>query len=99
MSQVDDIKVRIIETIYEDGEVLDISSATAKSIIIRKTDGTILTYTAEFLTDGTDGKIYYDTIDGDLDQTGTYKVQAEISINGGTYRGSVSSFTLKCNLD
>jgi len=99
MTQVNDIKVRLIVTMYEDGAVLDISTATAKSIIFRKPDGTIIEESATFLTDGTDGKIYYDTISTDLDLSGTYKVQGEVSINGGTYRGSVSSFSVKCNLE
>lgn len=98
MSQVNDLKVRLIITMYEDGVVLDISTATVKSIIVKKPNGTTTTYTAIFLTDGTDGKIYYDTVAGDLDSAGTYKTQGQISIDGGVYRSSVSAFVVKCNL-
>ncbi len=99
MSQVDDIKVRLKVTIIEDDAALDISTATVKSIIFQKPDGTILTKTATFLTDGTDGIIYYDTIAGDLDQSGIYKVQGAVSIGGGAYKGSKSTFKVECNLE
>lgn len=98
MSQVDDIKVRLKVTIIEDDAALDISTATVKSIIFQKPDGTVLTKTATFLTDGTDGIIYYDTIAGDLDQSGVYKVQGAVSIGGGSYKGSKSTFKVHCNL-
>lgn len=99
MSQVDDIKVRLKVTIIEDDAALDISTATVKSIIFQKPDGTILTKTATFLTDGTDGIIYYDTIAGDLDQSGIYKVQGAVSIGSGSYKGSKSTFKVECNLE
>lgn len=99
MTQVNDIGVRIILTIYEDGEVLDISSASIKSIIIQKPDGTTTTtHTATFYTNGTDGKIYYDTVDGDLDQNGLYRTQALITLSSNTYRSNVVSFRVECNL-
>lgn len=98
MSQVNDIKVRLKLAIYEDGVALDISAATAKTIIITKPDGTQLMKMATFLTDGTDSLIYYDTISGDLDQSGLFKVQGLILISGGTYYSSISSFKVLCNL-
>lgn len=98
MSQVDDIKVRLKVTITEDGADLDISTATVKTIIITKPDGTVLTKTATFLTDGTEGIIYYDTVSGDLDQSGFYKIQGYIEISGGSYYGSISTFKVFCNL-
>ena len=98
MSQVGDVKVRLILTIYEDDAILDISTSTAKSIIIRKPNGEILTVTATFLTDGSDGKIYYDTVSGDLDQSGMYKIQGSLLINSGIYKSSVKMFRVECNL-
>lgn len=99
MSQVDDIKVRLIVTIYEDDAVLNISTASSKSIIIRKPDGVIITATATFLTDGSDGKIYYDSVSGDLDTPGLYKIQGAIVINSGTYKSSIQMFRIDCNLE
>lgn len=98
MSQVNDIKVRLKVTIVEDDVPLSVAAATAKSIILMKPDGTVTVYPADFLTDGSDGIIYYDTVNGDLDQSGIYKIQGYIEIEGGTYKGSVQTFRINCNL-
>jgi hypothetical protein len=98
MSQMNDIKVRLILTIQEDDADLDISAATSISIIVKKPNGDSNTYTASFFTDGTDAKIYYDTVSGDLDQSGMYRTQGLIELNGGTYYTSIKSFKIHCNL-
>lgn len=98
MSQLNDIKVRIKLTVNEDDAALNISTATAKSIIIRKPDGTRTVYTATFLTDGSDSIIYYDTVSGDLDQSGVYKVQGLILMASGTYYTTVQTFRVECNI-
>lgn len=98
MSQIDDIKVRLIVTIFEDDAALNISTASSKNIIVKKPDGTTSTFTATFLTDGSDGKVYYDTVAGDLDQSGLYKIQGAIIINSGTYKSSIQVFRVECNL-
>lgn len=96
--QLDDIKIRVIHTIYEDGAVLDISSATVKQIILQTPTGVSTTYTASFVTDGTDGKIYYETVSGELNIAGTWKTQGKIVISGGTYRSPVQSFRVNNNI-
>lgn len=58
--------------------VSDISSATTKEIKLQKPDETVLTKSAVFTTDGTDGLIEYVTVDGDIDQKGDWRVQAHI---------------------
>lgn len=96
--QQSDVKVRTIHTIYEDGSVQDISTATVKEIIFQSPAGTTTSFTATFLTDGTDGIIYYDTLVDYLNEAGLWKTQAKIEINGGTYRSAVSSFRVNSNL-
>jgi len=93
-----DIAVDIVLTIEEDSATLDISDASSKSIIIQKPSGTSNTYTASFSTDGTDGKIYYSTVSGDLDEVGLYKVQALVVITGGTYRSEIKKFKVRDNI-
>lgn len=95
---VNNVGVRLQATIMEDGAAVDISSASTKEIHIRKADGTLLEYAATFLTDGTDGIIYYDTILGDLDTVGTYKIQAKIITAAGTFYSEVSDFRVYCNI-
>ena len=96
--QLDDIKIRIILTIMEDGEAVDISAATVKQIILRSPAGVTTTFTATFLTDGTEGKIYYETVSGDLNVAGLWKTQGKVEVSSGTYRSDIHSFRVHSNL-
>lgn len=96
--QLSDIKVRVLFTIKEDDEIVDISGATTKQIIIQNPNGASTTYTASFMTDGTDGQLYYETQSGELDIVGTWKCQAKVVLSGGTYRSPVQSFRVNNNL-
>lgn len=77
---------------------LDISAASAKSIVFNKPDDTILTKTAEFTTDGTDGKIEYISIVTDLDVTGTWKIQGKINLPSGAWSSNIGKFKVYANL-
>jgi hypothetical protein len=93
-----DIGFRLIATFVEDGVDVNISTATAKSIVLRSPAGIISTHSATFLTDGTDGIVYYATVSGDLDEVGIWKIQGIISIGGGTYHSNITSFKVYPNL-
>ena len=83
----------------EDDAVKNISSYSTKQLIFKKPDGTILTKTASFLTDGTDGVIYYTTVSGDLDTVGIWRIQAYINDGSSNYRKSnVGTFNVFDNL-
>ncbi len=77
---------------------MDISSASTKTIIIEKPDSTIISASATFLTDGTDGKIYYRTVIGDLNQAGTYNVQSYLEMSDFIGYSTPVSFTVYANL-
>lgn len=58
------IGVRFIATITEDGATVDVSTATGpndKKLLFKKPDDSTETVDASFVTDGSDGQIYYDT--------------------------------------
>ena len=78
---------------------LDISAATTTDIKFRKPSGTIVTQNASFSTDGTDGKMRYTSIAGDLDESGAWVLQGYIvipaSFTGHTAKGS---FVVEKNL-
>jgi len=96
----DDIGTSFIATIVdEDGGVVNISAATTKEMIFKKSSGTVVTKTASFYTDGTDGKLVYATVDGDLDEVGTWKVQAFVTLTDGSWHSSIQSFAVACNLE
>jgi len=77
---------------------LDVSTATGVSLVFKSPSGASSTKTATLNGDGTDGKIYYTTIDGDLNEIGTWRIQAKIEIDGGTFRSEVGSFKVYENL-
>jgi hypothetical protein len=93
-----DVGTKLLVTITDDGQVVDISSALALSIFIRKPDGTILNRTGTLETDGTDGKMYYLTVAGDLDVAGTYKLQGQVVLLTGSYYTNTANFKVHCNL-
>ena len=78
--------------------VFNVSGALTKDLIFRKPDGTKLTKNASFYTDGTDGKLQYTTISGDLDTAGSWNIQAYIVMPSGTWYSSVGSFKVYENL-
>ena len=87
-------------TIYiEPKAVLDCSTAVTKSLLFKKPDGTVVTQTAVFVTDGTDGKIRYVTIAADLVPFGVWEWQARIEFVAGTWSTTVKSFQVHKNVD
>ena len=67
---------------------VDISAATARSIAVQKPDGTSTSWAA--VASGTDS-IAYTTDANSLDQAGTWRLQAVISLGGGTWRGKTAT--------
>lgn len=100
----EEIHLNDIGTIFEltvkDGNVtLDISTAIAIEIIFKKPSGTVVTQTAAFQTDGTDGIMQYTTISGDLDETGGWKIQGRVQLPTGHWSSDTHSFKVYGNLD
>lgn len=95
---VGDTGTSIRITIKDDDEIVDISGASSLQVIFAKPDGTKNEVVGSLYTDGTDGIIEYVLVDGDIDQSGMYKIQAYVEISGGSYYSSIRSFSVKCNL-
>lgn len=97
---VDDIGTTFRLTIVDCDDVLiDISTATVKDIIFKKPDGTKVTKSGVFYTNGTDGIIDYVTIADDLDLAGTgWHVQAFVTLTTGTWSSEIGDFTVVDNL-
>ena len=80
-------------TKVSDGSPLDISGLTEAVFRIFHQDFSALLFTGSyvggevfFVTDGTDGKIYYKTQAGDMDPYGLYKAEVEITLGGGSLK-------------
>lgn len=100
----DDIGVKFTVTIMEpdptDPDTLivkDISAATTKQLIFRKPtpDLTVVTQTAVFVTDGSDGQIRYTSILGDLDIAGRWSLEGQVVLPTGTFRSDRDRFDVE----
>src|SRR5678815_4285948 len=91
--------VAVKTTIVEDGQTVDVSGVSTKQLIFKKPNGTKVTKTASFLTDGTDGIIQYLTEAGFLDTVGIWSVQGYVVFPGGFDGNSdVMTFSVDRNL-
>ncbi len=101
--QEDAVGAVIEVTILEDGVAVDVSTVTTKQLVFRKPGGTVVTKTAAFSSDGTNGKIRYVTESGFLNERSgsqNWKVQGAVVFPGGGYSGrsEVVEFAVKGNL-
>lgn len=101
-----EIRVGDIGTVYEgtiydsvdSATPLNISSATIKQIIFRKPSGELLTVDASFSSDGSDGKLRYIFVDGDIDEHGNWAAQAYIDMPAGKWKTDIDEFEVYKNL-
>ena len=97
--QAGDIGTEFLVTVQDGGVVLNISTFTTREILFRKPGGTLVTKTAAFKTDGTDGQITYtSSASTDFETTGTWKIQGHISKSGSTFRTVQSEFEVLKNI-
>jgi hypothetical protein len=96
----DDIGTRFLITVKDCGQEVDLSSASYRQITFRKPSDTMMVKIGSIFNDGsaTSGVMYYDSIGGDLDEAGMYKMQGKIALPSGTYYTDVYTFKVHCNL-
>ena len=80
------------------GTAIDVSTATVKYIYFQDPSGVKTQKTAAFYTDGTDGKIQYTTIAGDIDEVGTWMVQGYVETSLGKFWTEKDSFKVYSTL-
>lgn len=95
---VGDVGLIFLVTIQDDTGPLDVSMATTRHFIFQRPDKSTLVATAFNNTDGTDGKLFYSTATGDLDQSGTWMFQAFLAIGGSQKYSDIGKFTVVANL-
>jgi hypothetical protein len=98
---VDDFGTVLRTTIKDqDNVIVDVSSATTIQIILRTPKGEFVTKTASNTTDGTDGQIQYTTLDGDIDEVGTWGFQARVVLSATQdFKSSIHQFEVVSNLE
>jgi hypothetical protein len=96
-----DIGTRFLITVKDDGIPVNISGVDGSSIhqlSFRKPSDTVI-YRAATLQDyGVSGVMYYDSLPGDLDEAGVYKLQAKVIIPSGTYNTDIYTFKVHRNI-
>lgn len=89
----------VFEATIKDGStVVDISGATTKQLIFKGPSGSSKTKEGAFTTTGTDGKLRYTTVAGDLDQAGVWSLQAYVVMTLGAWHSDIAQFTVHENL-
>lgn len=98
---VGDIGTVFRTTIKSGGSAVDVSGATTKQMLFQKPGaaGTILTKSAVFTTDGTDGVVEYVTVEDDLDTAGIWLRQVYIVLPSGEWHTNVDRFEVYPNLE
>jgi hypothetical protein len=98
---INDIGTRFLVTVKDGTSVVDISSATSLVIDFRKPDDTIINRTGSTLGDGSasSGVMYYDTVAGDVDAAGNWKLQGKITLSStGVFYTDIHTFKVHRNL-
>src|ERR671918_456775 len=89
---VNDIATRIRITIKDNGEPVDLSTSDPIIVRVSTPSGRIKDFEPVFTTNGSDGKIEYTTIDGDIDEVGIWKIQVIVSIGASRFHSDIGSF-------
>jgi hypothetical protein len=95
---VNDVGTTFQLTFKDDGSIVDVSSASAVEVLLMGPDDTAVTKTATLVSDGTDGKVKYVTVSGDIDTAGTWKIQGKVTFATNIYNSDVHTFTVYKNL-
>lgn len=93
-----DIGVNFNITVMNGTAVLNVSNANSINIIFQKPDGSDLTKTATLVTNGTDGNIRYTSVSGDLDQIGTWQIQARVNFGASVFSTDIQKFKVYRNI-
>ena len=95
---VGDVGTLFIVTVMENDAVLDIRLATTKQIIFKSPSGVKKVKDAEFVTDGRDGKLQYETIENDLNKAEGWNIQVYLEFESGTWHTDIATFHVYENL-
>lgn len=80
------------------GDPVDLSLVTTKKFVFARPNGEAFEVSASFITDGSDGQLRYETILGDIDKVGTWKVQVHAISPSFDLWSSSLQFEVKGNL-
>ena len=79
-----DLGTALQATIVEDGAHVDVSTATAKVIILKAPGGETIEKTAQNIGDGTDGRVQYIRVSGDIEDLGRWNYRFKVTFSGAS---------------
>ena len=94
---INDVGTEFKLTISDAGAVVDVSSAIT-TVNFRKPDGTCVSKGADIVDGGSGGVVRYITDSGDLDTTGTWKLQAFVDFGATEFYSDIHSFRVHKNI-
>jgi len=80
---LDDAGMDLIIRFVSNGQPFNISQSTANTIYFKRSDGRVISRTATKFSDGSDGKIKYTTVPGDIDIVGIWQIWGEVILPTG----------------
>jgi len=95
---INDVGTEFKLTISDAGAVVDLSpGGTTITVNFRKPDGTCFSKSAD-IVDAANGIVRYITESGDLDTTGTWKLQAFVDFGTTEFYSDIHSFRVHKNI-
>jgi hypothetical protein len=78
--------------------IIPLQNATIKTFTLQRPNGSKVSRDALFATNGTDGKLKFITIDGDITLPGSYRLQAYVELPDGHWYTSIVNITAEPHL-
>lgn len=82
----------------QDGGILDVSTAIAPTLVVKRVGAAAVDKILSLVTDGTDGLVKYTTLSTDLDVPGIWRLQGKVTLSGEVFHSDVLSFEVTPNL-
>jgi len=95
---VGDIGTAFEVTLEDCDGVVNLTGATVLEYTFTDPSGASSVKTAALVTDGTDGKVVYNLVDGDLPTSGMWKLQVRVVLPTGTWYSNIEKFRVHDNL-
>lgn len=96
---VGDIGTIFLITVNDQDGVVDLTNVDDMYVLFRKPDDSFIQRTPVFVSTGSDGKIKYVTQSGDLDQYGTWQIQARVVFGTDVFSTDIQRFKVQRNLN
>lgn len=89
---------KFVILVMDGSTVVDLSTTTSITVTLKKPDGTKLTKTPTFVTNGSDGYITFTTTTTDLDTSGYWSIQSFIVTSTKSWHTDIQKIQVLPNL-